>query len=56
MASDDASLVDLCDTWIRSRQHIGPKHLTEPAPDEATLRAEVLALQQALGVSPGEGA
>lgn len=37
--SDDAALVDLCDTWIRSRQHIGPKHLTEPAPDEATLRA-----------------
>ncbi|NDY91486.1 nitroreductase family protein [Ideonella livida] len=35
---DDALLVSLCDALIHSRQHVGPKHLAEPGPDEATLR------------------
>lgn len=32
-------LVALCDALIHHRQHIGPKHLIEPGPDDATLRA-----------------
>ena len=36
--TDDASLRALCDTWIHTRQHIGPKHLQAPGPDEAVLR------------------
>jgi nitroreductase len=35
----EADAVALCDAWIHHRQHIGPKNLAEPGPDEATLRA-----------------
>jgi nitroreductase len=35
---DDISLTALCDSLIDSRQHFGPQHLAEPAPDELTLR------------------
>jgi nitroreductase len=35
----DADLVALCDVLIHHRQHIAPKHLAKPGPDEATLRA-----------------
>jgi nitroreductase len=38
-SSDDTnSMVALCDALIHTRQHIGPKHLAAPGPDEATLR------------------
>ena len=32
-------LVELADALIHSRQHIGPKRLVAPGPDEAGLRA-----------------
>lgn len=35
---DDLPLIDLADALIQSRQHLGPKHLAAPGPDEATLR------------------
>ncbi len=40
MPDNDAgsALIALCDELIHTRQHIGPKHLAEPGPDDATLR------------------
>jgi nitroreductase len=38
-AHDAPDLAELCDALIHSRQHIGPKRLVEPGPDEPTLRA-----------------
>jgi nitroreductase len=40
MPDNDAcsTLTALCDELIHTRQHIGPKHLAEPGPDDATLR------------------
>lgn len=35
----DAQIAAWGDALIQSRQHVGPKDLTEPAPDEATLQA-----------------
>mgnify|MGYP001194450337 FL=1 len=35
---DDTQLTELCDALIHTRQHIGPKRLGEPAPDERQLR------------------
>jgi len=40
-----------CDWVIQSRQHVGPKHLGEPAPDEATLRT----LFEAAAAAPDHG-
>lgn len=37
-AHDAPALAELCDALIHSRQHIGPKRLIAPGPDEATLR------------------
>lgn len=37
-AVDPEDLILLCDELIHTRQHTGPKHLAEPAPDAATLR------------------
>ncbi|MEK8046265.1 nitroreductase family protein [Ideonella margarita] len=37
MPETTRALVELCDTLIQSRQHVGPKHLGLPAPDDATL-------------------
>ncbi|MFM2058512.1 MAG: hypothetical protein RLY71_2897 [Pseudomonadota bacterium] len=34
----DDDIIQLSDELIHTRQHIGPKHLVEPAPDAATLR------------------
>jgi nitroreductase len=34
----EPALAELCDALIHSRQHIGPKRLLAPGPDEATLR------------------
>lgn len=36
---DDTSTTALCDALIHGRQHVGPKHLVAPAPDERELRA-----------------
>jgi nitroreductase len=36
---EDAPIASWCDELIHTRQHIGPKHLEAPGPDEATLRA-----------------
>ncbi len=37
--NDTGSMIAaLCDELIHTRQHTGPKHLTEPGPDEAMLR------------------
>ncbi|MFM2059712.1 MAG: hypothetical protein RLY71_4097, partial [Pseudomonadota bacterium] len=33
----DDDIIQLSDELIHTRQHIGPKHLVEPAPDAATL-------------------
>jgi nitroreductase len=35
---EEAQIIEVCDALIHTRQHTGPKHLAEPAPDEATLR------------------
>lgn len=35
---DDFTLTALCDSLIDSRQHVGPQHLGEPAPDAMQLR------------------
>jgi nitroreductase len=35
---DEQQVIGLCDALIHTRQHIGPKHLAEPAPTEAQLR------------------
>lgn len=40
-----------CDWVIQSRQHVGPKRLAEPAPDEATLRL----LFEAAAAAPDHG-
>ncbi len=37
-AEDAASTVAWCDALIHTRQHIGPKRLVSPGPDDATLR------------------
>ncbi len=37
--TDDTTLIDMCDALIHTRQHIGPKHLEAPGPDEAELDA-----------------
>jgi nitroreductase len=34
----DDDIIQLSEALIHTRQHIGPKHLVEPAPDAATLR------------------
>jgi len=39
MDDDALPLIEICDELIRTRQHIGPKHLAEPGPDDATLDA-----------------
>lgn len=48
MANDDThdhadssawGLVEVCDTLIHSRQHLNPRHLLAPGPDDATLHA-----------------
>ena len=36
--SISAHIVELCDALIQARRHVGPRHLGDPAPDEATLR------------------
>lgn len=36
--TDPGAFAGWCDTLIHTRQHIGPKHLAAPGPDEATLR------------------
>jgi nitroreductase len=41
-APDEPALAELCDALIHSRQHIGPKRLVAPGPDDAALR-ELLA-------------
>jgi len=38
-AMTESQIVEVCDALIHTRQHMGPKHLAEPAPDEACLRA-----------------
>lgn len=35
---EDTPLTELCDALIHTRQHVGPKRLGAPAPDEAQLR------------------
>lgn len=44
----DAPIATWCDELIHTRQHIGPKHLDAPGPDEATLRE----LLQAAAAAP----
>ncbi|MDQ5897384.1 MAG: hypothetical protein QG612_1470 [Pseudomonadota bacterium] len=39
MTDDDTMLIEMCDALIHSRQHIGPKHLEAPGPDDETLDA-----------------
>lgn len=36
---DEIPTAALCDALIQLRQQVGPRHLVEPAPDEAELRA-----------------
>lgn len=36
--SDTSAIARAFDSVLHARQHVGPKHLGEPAPDEATLR------------------
>lgn len=35
---EEQQIIEVCDALIHTRQHIGPKHLTEPAPTPAQLR------------------
>jgi nitroreductase len=44
-------LAHWCDAVIQARQHVGPKHLGEPAPDEAMLRT----LFEAAAAAPDHG-
>lgn len=39
---ETSQIVELCDALIHNRQHVGPRRLAQPAPDEAQLR-EILA-------------
>ena len=47
-------LVELADALIHSRQHIGPKRLVAPGPDEAGLRGAAEMMQRVRGLGPDD--
>lgn len=38
MDAETRQLIEVCDALIHTRQHVGPKHLVAPGPDDAALR------------------